>query len=698
MRAWITGMDFNNGMLNLSGRAEEVELTDAASLCLRRREIEHGVEYPEEFNFSLNIQGDQFSFEKDINELFRGVPIQNDNIWDMFLLVDDTYTKLEVESSGTFAAKDYVLLDNKLFKAKPYITGEKGVSIYALQNTIKSEAAYASFVQGVFGLSLEVSSDAIAAPEWENYAIKLLIKKREQEKLFEYYETKTFEPVAGTNPADFSLDLNALFEDAELKKNVVWDVFVEVSCEAGLSVEMPLMVANNKKSLYNFSYFNFTHNDLFRIKPYVTGKNNFALFIRSNEINASFTALQFENNKLNIEGVISSGEYEVLNLNELESFLVLKKRFVVGRESQYFTEKVIPLPILNNYFKSDLSLSETFQDEVIRHSDVWDIFIRVTTLAGRTMDVMVTPTIELQKQTVAYELLESNHLFKLKPYINGQGMYSLYFIDSNKNQKDAVKVAVLGSCFSRNPFNSQSYFNPGYKKNYSVALTQFHSSLISIMAKPFTLDVDKLDDVSDYNKQFIVNDFEKNFFELIAQTKPDYLIVDLYADACRDVIKMDEETYVSASLALRQSKYFKNFVEYEVITHHNNDQYFELWTKYMSMFTEKIKEYFPEDRIILNMGGFTYRYKDTDGSTKKFPREHVIQRNNYFWDKLNATFMQNIPGCKVMNLRDTPYIGQHDHPFGNTFSHYQSGYYKEFMNRLNKMVLQDLQKEVKNVN
>lgn len=378
-----------------------------------------------------------------MNELFRGIPIQNEYIWDLFLLVEDTYIKLEVANTLNFTAKDYVVLENKLFKVKPYVTGEKGVSFYALQNSITSEAAFASFVQGVFALSVQVSSGAISADEWENYRIKLLIKKREQEKLFEYYETKTFEPVAGTNPADFSIDLNALFENEVLKKNVVWDVFLEVICEAGLSVEMPLMAANNKKSLYNFSYFNFTHNDLFRIKPYVTGKNNFALFIRSNEINASFTALQFENNQLNVEGVISSGEYEVLNLNELESFLVFKKRFVVGRESQYFTEKVIPLQLLNNYFKADLSLSETFKDEVIRHSDVWDIFIRVTTLAGRTMDVMVTPTIELQKQTIAYEVLETNPLYKFKPYINGQGTYSFYFIDSNKNQKDAVKVAVL---------------------------------------------------------------------------------------------------------------------------------------------------------------------------------------------------------------------------------------------------------------
>lgn len=114
----------------------------------------------------------------------------------------------------------------------------------------------------------------------------------------------------------------------------------------------------------------------------------------------------------------------------------------------------------------------------------------------------------------------------------------------------------------------------------------------------------------------------------------------------------------------------------------------------MEKFAEKVKEILPEDRIILNIGGFTYKYVDIDGTVKKFSRPETIKRNNYFWDLLNGWFIQCIPNCKIINLKDTNYIGQHNHPFGNTFSHYQPGYYKEFMSRLNKLVMQDLQKEV----
>lgn len=118
--------------------------------------------------------------------------------------------------------------------------------------------------------------------------------------------------------------------------------------------------------------------------------------------------------------------------------------------------------------------------------------------------------------------MSTNPSFKFKPYVNGQGHFSFYFIDSNKHQHDAVKVAVLGSCFSRNPFNSTSYFNPSYKKNYSCVLTQFHSSIVSMVSTPREIDIDKMDDVTAYNKYFIQNDFEKNFFDQVSELKPDY--------------------------------------------------------------------------------------------------------------------------------------------------------------------------------
>ncbi|MEH7116848.1 DUF6270 domain-containing protein [Neobacillus vireti] len=692
MRVIISSIDFTNGVFGFKGRAETA-LDENSALCVRRREDEHGLEYPEEFTYPLTVDGNQFSFEMDINALYAGVSLHNDVVWDLFILNQDDYFKLEAPPSLNYSA-DYQILDNKLFKAKPYITGVKGVSIYILQNSIQGLVESALFEFGVFDLSVLVENNAFTEEDsWGEYRVQLVAKKREQEQLFEYYESKIIEPISGSNPFQFSIDVNSFFEEVSLKKNLVWDLFVEVNSKEGLVVEVPLMCTNQTKQLYNFNYFNFSHNDLFRVKPYVTGKNNFAFFVRSNEINVNFTDLQFENNVIRVEGSISSREYEVLNLNAVDSYLVFKKRTTIGKQFEYFTEKVIPLPILNNYFKAELSVSEFFKEEVIRQGDVWDIFLRVTTMDGKKMDVTAAPSVEIKKVNFEYEVLESNPTVRFKPYVNGQGTYSFFFIDANKRQKDAVNVAVLGSCFSRNPFNSSNYFNPGYKKNYNVVLTQFHSSLISIMAKPFQLDVTKLEDVSDYNKQFIVADFEKSFFEMLEQTKPEYLIVDLYADAARDVIKIDEETYVSASIALRQSKYFKEFVEYEVVSHANNDKYFALWKKHMDLFADKIKEYLPEDRIILNLGGFTNRYHDGDGTIKKFPKEHMIQRNNYFWDRLNAYFLERIPNCEIMNLKDTKFIGQHDHPFGNTFSHYQSGYYKEFMNRLNKMVLKDLQEE-----
>ncbi|MGE7778631.1 DUF6270 domain-containing protein [Peribacillus sp. NPDC097264] len=693
MSVLITNLGYSNGVLSLYGKAGAT-LEDNYFLCIRRREIEHGLEYPEEYTFPLMINGSEFNFHKDMNDLLQGISLDNGMIWDFFLLAGDSYFKLEANTSLTLDRSDYVSLDNKLFKVKPYITGENGISIYILKNEITATIGHATFDEGVFNLSVQLSNSAISNyKDWNCYSILLKIKKREQERLFEYYESMVFESLSEVSTLNFSLNINDIFENYNLNKNIIWDLFIEVRSKDGLIVESPLICSSGNKGLFNFNYFKFAHNDLYRVKPYVTGKNSISLFIRKNELKVNLSQLKFENNSLQLTGTIYSHEYDIWNFNEFESYIVFKKRYTVGKENIYYIEKAIEIPLLNGLFQAELSMSELLNEEVIRHGDVWDMFVRLTTLDGRITDVIVNPSEKLKKEKYSYEIMSTNPSFKFKPYVNGQGHFSFYFIDSNKHQHDAVKVAVLGSCFSRNPFNSTSYFNPGYKKNYSCVLTQFHSSIVSMVSSPREIDIDKMNDVTAYNKYFIQNDFEKNFFDQVSEMNPDYLIIDLYADAARDLIKINDDTYVSASLALRQSKYFKEFMNYEVVTHDNNEAYFDLWKEAMLQFAKRIKEYLPEDRIILNVGGFTSKYVDADGFIKKYPRENIIQRNNYFWDKLNSWFLQCIPGCKVISLKDTKYIGQHDHPFGNTFSHYQSGYYKEFMNRLNKLVMKDLQIE-----
>ncbi|EOQ19531.1 hypothetical protein KOY_01831 [Bacillus cereus VDM021] len=691
MKATVTNMSFNNGLIYIEGKTNFILDEESCSICIRRREMEHGIEYPEEYCFSLKSDEGMFSFKEDIKLLFNGVSLKTDMIWDFFLFCNEEYVRLEATNQLDFKDSLYHPLCENLFKAKPYITGDKKVSIYILKNDVKAFVKEVSFNEGILNASIYL--EQLNEIKLDEKTVRLTFKKREQEGLFEYYESKVIEVESTQNPIEFSVDIDQLFEDYELHQRMIWDTFIEIQNSKGVGIEVPLLCSQNDKMKFEFKYHNFTHNDLFRVKPYVVGMDNIAIFIRKKEVNVKASEFDFENNIIYIKGKIDSKEYMVLDFDTDNSYIVLKKRYTANGELVYFEEKAQMLNILNSCFEINLNVPELLKDQKIRHKDIWDVFVRLTTFDGRTVDVELSPEKQIEIYKCTYEMMRENREWNFKPYVNGNKSFSIYFVESGKLSEDAIEIAVLGSCFSRNAFNSRDYFNPGYKKHYNCSLTQFHSSIISLMSNSVSIDMKKFEDVTDKNKEFIRCDFEKDFFAKLKEAKPDYLIIDLYADAARDLIKVNDESYISASMVLRGSQYFKELMDYEFIGHSNNQLYFEIWKTYMEKFAEKVKEILPEDRIILNIGGFTYKYVDIDGTVKKFPRSEIIKRNNYFWELLNGWFMQSIPNCKVINLKDTNYIGQHNHPFGNTFSHYQPGYYKEFMSRLNKLVMQDLQKK-----
>ncbi|HDR7867669.1 TPA: hypothetical protein QCY24_001299 [Bacillus wiedmannii] len=692
MNVVVTNINFNNGCIYIEGKADFILEEESCFFSIRRRESEHGIEYTENHFFSIKASGKTFSFKKNIDLLFKEASIENNLIWDLFLICNGTYIKLKTDSSSDFKAKSYYLLDNNLFKAKPYITGYKGVSIYVIRNDIKALMQDAEFNQGTLNVSFYL--EQLQEVNLEEKIVSLILKKREQESLFEYYETKMLETNVNQGIFKFSMNIDQMFKDYKLSSNMIWDAFVKIQDSNGVEIEMPLLDTISNKS--KFGYHTFKHNDLFRVKPYITGLDNLALFIREKEFIIESSDFKFENNTLYVEGEISSKEYNVLDFDENGTYVVFKKRYTANGEPLYFDEIAKGLNILNGKFKMDVNVSELLKKQKIRQKDVWDIFIRLMTLDGRIIDVELKPEKRLEKNLYMYEVMAGNNEWKFKPYINAKKSFSIYFLDSGKVVEESLKIAVLGSCFSRNAFNSGEYFNPGYKKNYNCNLTQFHSSIVSIMSKPIHIDMERLEGVTDKNKEFIRCDFEKDFFDKLKEAKPDYLIVDLYADAARDLIRLNDESYISASLVLRESPYFKELGAYERIGHSNNQLYFEIWKEHMEKFARKVKEILPEERIILNTGGFTYKYIDRDNKVKKFSCPEIIKRNNYFWDILNGWFVNCIPNCKVLDLKDTNYIGHYNHPFGNTFSHYQPGYYKEFMNRLNKSIMQDLQNKIHN--
>lgn len=244
------------------------------------------------------------------------------------------------------------------------------------------------------------------------------------------------------------------------------------------------------------------------------------------------------------------------------------------------------------------------------------------------------------------------------------------------------KIAVFGTCFSRNFLSSAPYFNPDYKEYFNCVFTQFHSSIITIMSEPLTINLDRYDDIPLENKKFVVADFEKKFWKEMSKNSPDYLVVDLYTDALRSVGWMTVDCAVTISPIVEQSKLL-NDLEFEFILDHSNQKkYKEKFRESLIRFKNKVLSFISEEQLILNKGRLAKTYFDEKREIKKFHTPEVIDEYNQFWEELEEIFIEQFPRSKVINMREMGFIGDVRYPFGLSVSHYQREYYREMFKKV----------------
>ncbi|RDW99439.1 DUF6270 domain-containing protein [Listeria kieliensis] len=239
------------------------------------------------------------------------------------------------------------------------------------------------------------------------------------------------------------------------------------------------------------------------------------------------------------------------------------------------------------------------------------------------------------------------------------------------------KIGVLGTCFSRNFLNSNDYFNPEYKKNYTVVFTQFHSSLITLMTEPFFFEIDHYEDIPPEKKKFVVADFEKTFFQKLKQESPDFLMIDLYADALKKVAFISAKQAVTISPIIEQSRIQQDLSIERLVSQDNWQQFLNYWLSAVRQFKEKISPYLDEEQLILNQAELTTRYIDEKGRERSYENLSRIAKYNQLWRELDQYFLTIFPKAKVINMRGEAYIGDVRYPFGHSVSHYQSDYYKK---------------------
>lgn len=240
-----------------------------------------------------------------------------------------------------------------------------------------------------------------------------------------------------------------------------------------------------------------------------------------------------------------------------------------------------------------------------------------------------------------------------------------------------VKIGVIGSCFSRSMFRSEEYFNQGYKDLFTIPLTFFHSSLISLMSKRLDgNDYLLIHDLLGHEvHRYIEVEFLKNVKERIISAGVEYIVIDNYSDAVLTAIRVDDYSFLTYNKYFSESIYKRNFSDKEMFVP-GEKKHIERYRAALKFFLLLLKELDLDKKVVL-IGGRLSEFRTQ--SERWESKMDWIKSTNRNLDIYDAIFLDEIENAKYIDMRCTNWISDVNSPIvgGASPSHYQSGFYKE---------------------
>ncbi|MBL1229943.1 hypothetical protein IW492_11935 [Enterococcus sp. BWB1-3] len=257
-----------------------------------------------------------------------------------------------------------------------------------------------------------------------------------------------------------------------------------------------------------------------------------------------------------------------------------------------------------------------------------------------------------------------------------------------------IKVSTLGSCMTRDPFNS--LFNPNYKDFYKLSVNQFHTSIISLMSKPIEYDSTKfnyVESVKEFADWHFRTELNKRFLNDLVLSQPDYLIIDFYADIHFGVIKVGESYLTNKEYSYKKNELW-NILNHGV--HYNVEldfvAFFEIFKKASDEFIAFVNKYLKKTIIIVNQARYTYEYWDSIHKKvnifgRKTPEEYL--ELNKLWSELDNYILKN-PNVRSISY-DKKYYADPNYRFGGLDDvHYMHNYYDDFLKKILAITFNDL--------
>ena len=245
-----------------------------------------------------------------------------------------------------------------------------------------------------------------------------------------------------------------------------------------------------------------------------------------------------------------------------------------------------------------------------------------------------------------------------------------------------VEISTLGSCSSRNIFNS--ILNENYKDFFHINKSIEAVTFISLMSEPLNFDQKLLDSSDSYDNECVLQDFSKKYLTFLKTAKIEYLIIDTYFDAIYEIIINDKNSYISDSERLKRTSLHSLFNDKKRISITNNfEEFYDLWTHSVESFFKFISTNCPNIKIILNCSRSVYRYYD-DGKIIEDENLKKISYLNKYRDILDRFILANFD-VEVLEFDDDT-LAYKDHIFGLHSTHYEPKYYEYKTLQLNEII------------
>ncbi len=257
-----------------------------------------------------------------------------------------------------------------------------------------------------------------------------------------------------------------------------------------------------------------------------------------------------------------------------------------------------------------------------------------------------------------------------------------------------LKFFVIGTCFSGYMFKEKLIGNFA-NGNIEMVYQHQHDAFASIMSEPVDIDISGVTSKYQWDfNHFADSVFKKDLISKIIEKKPDYIVIDTYADAGCPIIKINDSTYITSNYYISSSSLYEKLKKESIIEVDDKER-MELFKKYFGKFVDTVRKECPNTKIILVKTLSTTELYDSDRLTRTiFNYAENIQLLNERREMYNEYILENVEGVRCLDMTDEYNLAdsriKDDYNYEISHNHYDVEYYRRQCHKLQNIIISDM--------